>query len=252
VTSVSTPALLFRGVDGDNRLPTCDKVSYINWPLKISFSLTTAAANQSVTMGGGQTKNRRDGAGKAAVGGASAMPTLAARTTIAAVRVDAQNRALKEELKRKDAALVSALAGLERKDKDLAKALTQHLTHEEFAHMQDEARRVVAEETRAQAAGELPARWQDPDAFVRAIEAELRTEKNFSMLVAGLYYHLERKDVVAAALASLWPPLALGNDDHRLPAFRANAVPATKAAMDKHWSEREVMLPACKVLQVLP
>ena len=207
-------------------------------------------------MGGGQAKlpkegRSRDGALEPAVSGASAMNTLAARTTIAAVRVDAQNRVLKEELKRKDAALVSALAGLKRQDADLASAIAQHLTHEEFAFAHEEAQRVVAEETRAQAAGELPARWQDPDAFARAIPAELQAEKNFAMLVAGLFYHLEREDVVAAVLAALWPPLASGNDDNRLPAFHVRAVQATLAAMDKHGGESAVMLPACKVLQVL-
>ena len=69
------------------------------------------------------------------------------------------------------------------------------------------------------------------------------------MLVAGLSFHLAGSDEVAAALQAL-AVLTDGakNKDNKLSAFRAGATAATLTAMDKHWSERAVVLPACKVL----
>ena len=160
------------------------------------------------------------------------------------VRLQGELAAARGELQRKDAAL-------KKKDAEaraLAAALAQRLDPAELARAQEEAQRAAAEEARATAAGELPARWHDPAAFTHAIP-ELQGQKDFAMLAAGLSFHLARVDAVEAALQALQALLdGPANRGDRPYAFRAGAVTATLAAMDKHGSEREVMLQACKVL----
>jgi len=163
-----------------------------------------------------------------------------------------QVRQLQDELAAAQAELQRNDTALKEKDAEaraLIAALAHRLDPAELARAQEEAQRAAAEEARAAAAGELPAHWRDPAAFVRAIP-ELRAQKDCAMLVAGLSFHLARADTAAAALVALEGLLDIAptREENAGPASRAGAVPATLAAMDAHGSEHAVVLPACRVL----
>jgi hypothetical protein len=122
---------------------------------------------------------------------------------------------------------------------------------------------------------ELRKRWQlictDPwknlgtGRKCKDLEAALQTlaQEDLEMLVEGIWFHLERPEVVAGALTAVLKIMAgpcaakvfqvpevadKQADENARKAFRVGVVEVTLASMEKHRRERDVLAPACGVL----
>jgi hypothetical protein len=122
---------------------------------------------------------------------------------------------------------------------------------------------------------ELRRRWQlnckDPwknletGRNCKDLEPALQTlaEEDLEVLVEGIWFHLERPEVVAGALTAVLKIMAGPHaakvfqvpavadekaDENARKAFRVGVLEVTLASMEKHMRERDVLAPACGVL----